>query len=227
VFPFHPLARSRDRARLLFQLRGGLSNIRQSPRRDAALVPRPPSDARQCAGDRSHQQRPRRGGSGRHRGAQFRSLHVSGRVVATGPRSATLGRGRRFSAGAAGGRGLAHRPGRSRSCSWQPVAQRWRNGAFDVLHKSFERLFEEYPSEPVTLSLVADICGVDIEKSDRRTQAELVRRRISLGITQIEAAKGLGCSRTTIAVYENGKSKIPRYIALACAAIIAGLRPLE
>ena len=26
VFPFHPLARSRDRARLMFQLRGGLSN---------------------------------------------------------------------------------------------------------------------------------------------------------------------------------------------------------
>ena len=35
-----------------------------------ALAPRPPSDARQCAGDRSHQRRPRRGGSGRHRGAE-------------------------------------------------------------------------------------------------------------------------------------------------------------
>ena len=48
-----------------------------------------------------------------------------------------------------------------------------------------------------------------------------------MGITQIEAAKALGCSRTTIAAYETGKSKIPRYIALACAAIIARLRPLE
>jgi transcriptional regulator with XRE-family HTH domain len=59
------------------------------------------------------------------------------------------------------------------------------------------------------------------------TSDSFVRWRISLGITQIEAAKALGCSRTTLAAYENGKSKIPRYIALACAAIVARLRPLE
>ena len=40
VFPFHPLARSRDRARFMFQLRGGLSN---AARPEVGVAPSNPS----------------------------------------------------------------------------------------------------------------------------------------------------------------------------------------
>jgi transcriptional regulator with XRE-family HTH domain len=41
------------------------------------------------------------------------------------------------------------------------------------------------------------------------------------------AAAALGCSRTTLAAYERGKVRIPRYIALACAAIAQGVPPIS
>ena len=85
--------------------------------------------------------------------------------------------------------------------------------------------------------MVANISSVDIEKATADLKQKLkpppppfppsYDGGSASGITQIEAAKGLGCSRTTIAAYENGTSKIPRYSALACAAIIARLLPLE
>lgn len=42
-----------------------------------------------------------------------------------------------------------------------------------------------------------------------------------------EAAALLGCGINQITRYARGKAKIPRYIALACAAISYGLPPME
>ena len=39
------------------------------------------------------------------------------------------------------------------------------------------------------------------------------------------AADALGCSRTSIHAWETGAHKVPRYIALACAAIEEDLPP--
>lgn len=51
--------------------------------------------------------------------------------------------------------------------------------------------------------------------------------RKSRGLTQPEAAELLGWSRASIMRYEaNPESHVPRYIALACAAIVYGLPPL-
>jgi len=41
------------------------------------------------------------------------------------------------------------------------------------------------------------------------------------------AADALGCSRTSIRAWETGAHKIPRYIALACAALSWELRPAD
>jgi DNA-binding XRE family transcriptional regulator len=43
--------------------------------------------------------------------------------------------------------------------------------------------------------------------------------RASLGLSQRAAAKALGCSRTSIMVWEKGSRRIPHYIALAAAAL--------
>lgn len=59
--------------------------------------------------------------------------------------------------------------------------------------------------------------------------------RENLGITQSEAAKLLGLGRSTIIQYEQGyrrgankaQVEIPKSIALACAALSAGLEPLS
>lgn len=50
--------------------------------------------------------------------------------------------------------------------------------------------------------------------------------RKSLNLTQEEAATRLGMARRQVQKYETGDAEIPLSIALACAAIIAGLEPL-
>jgi transcriptional regulator with XRE-family HTH domain len=55
--------------------------------------------------------------------------------------------------------------------------------------------------------------------------------RKSLGLTQAKAAEALGLGKRAIEHYDTGKRPdgqpvtIPRHIALACAAIAAGLQP--
>ena len=49
--------------------------------------------------------------------------------------------------------------------------------------------------------------------------------RTRVGLTRIEAAKALGCSREAVRLWEVGSNPIPRYIALACAAIAHKLKP--
>lgn len=56
--------------------------------------------------------------------------------------------------------------------------------------------------------------------------------RKGLGLTQAAAAAALGVSKSSVELYEAGKRRddgrlveIPRHIALACAAITAGLPP--
>lgn len=59
------------------------------------------------------------------------------------------------------------------------------------------------------------------------TPASFSAWRARLGLTVKAAAEALGCSRTTIAAYEDGVNRIPRYIALACAAVAHGLPPIS
>lgn len=56
--------------------------------------------------------------------------------------------------------------------------------------------------------------------------------RAAMGFTQQQAADALGLSKPGLINYEHGKRRdggkpveIPRHIALACAAIAAGLEP--
>jgi transcriptional regulator with XRE-family HTH domain len=57
------------------------------------------------------------------------------------------------------------------------------------------------------------------------TPAELIlwRQRQNLNMTQ--AAAALGLHPNTISNYEAGRSEVPRYVALACAAVACGLKP--
>jgi len=50
------------------------------------------------------------------------------------------------------------------------------------------------------------------------------RQRLRLNVGQ--AAAALGCGRNSITRWESGAAEIPRYIALACAAIAQGLPPI-
>lgn len=56
----------------------------------------------------------------------------------------------------------------------------------------------------------------------------LIAWRQRLGIrSRAEAARRLGLSRNAYTGYEEGRTKIPRYIALACAAIAHGVPPIK
>lgn len=54
------------------------------------------------------------------------------------------------------------------------------------------------------------------------TDTDWIAWRAHLGISNAEAARRLGIGKNVPAGYETGK-KIPRYIALACAALAFGL----
>lgn len=65
------------------------------------------------------------------------------------------------------------------------------------------------------------------------TPRDFRRWRRKLGLTQAQAAEKLGMGCSAIAQYDTGKRRapaeiievLPRYIALACAAISHGLAP--
>ena len=49
--------------------------------------------------------------------------------------------------------------------------------------------------------------------------------RVRMGYSRMRAARELGCGENQPAIWEAGKTPIPPYIALACAAIAWGLPP--
>jgi DNA-binding transcriptional regulator YiaG len=55
------------------------------------------------------------------------------------------------------------------------------------------------------------------------TPASFIAWRARLHLNVVAAAKALGCSRRAIQSWEAGRTKIPRYIALAAAAVAHGL----
>ena len=58
------------------------------------------------------------------------------------------------------------------------------------------------------------------------THTSLIAWRARLGIrSRAEAARRLGLARNTYAAYEEGRTPIPLYVALACAALAFGLPP--
>lgn len=59
------------------------------------------------------------------------------------------------------------------------------------------------------------------------TPESLIAWRTRLGLKKAGAARALGVSRNSYAAYEDGARPIPRYVALACAAIAFGLPPME
>lgn len=59
------------------------------------------------------------------------------------------------------------------------------------------------------------------------TPASLTAWRNGLHLNKVEAAEALGCSRNALADWEAGKYPIPRYIALACAALSYRLPAME
>lgn len=57
------------------------------------------------------------------------------------------------------------------------------------------------------------------------TADEFNRATIELGGSRAELCRQLGLSLNTGTAYAMGRAKIPRYIALAIAALLAGLPP--
>lgn len=49
--------------------------------------------------------------------------------------------------------------------------------------------------------------------------------RKRLGLSQTKAAEELGCGRRSLQQWESGANQIPKYIALACAAVSRGIKP--
>lgn len=58
------------------------------------------------------------------------------------------------------------------------------------------------------------------------TSDSFVAWREGLEMNRLEVAAALGISRETIRAYETGRHAIPKYIALACAAVRRKLKPL-
>lgn len=59
------------------------------------------------------------------------------------------------------------------------------------------------------------------------TSASLIAFRKRMGWSQTQAAEELGCSRRALQTYEQPGGKVPKVVALACAAKVYGLPPLE
>ena len=57
------------------------------------------------------------------------------------------------------------------------------------------------------------------------TPASLTKWRIDLQISRTEACRLLGIAPNTWTKYQEGRTAIPRYIALACAAIVNQIKP--
>lgn len=55
--------------------------------------------------------------------------------------------------------------------------------------------------------------------------SDLTAWRKRLGLNKVQAAEAIGCHRNAIADWEAGRQPIPKYIALACAAVEAGITP--
>ena len=58
------------------------------------------------------------------------------------------------------------------------------------------------------------------------TPASLIAWRERLHLTVVAASAALCCGRRSIQSWEAGRTTIPRYIALACAAIAQGIPPV-
>lgn len=58
------------------------------------------------------------------------------------------------------------------------------------------------------------------------TPTTLTAWRERLHLSRVAAAEALGCSREALRLWETGKNPIPQYIALACAAVALGIKPL-
>ena len=57
----------------------------------------------------------------------------------------------------------------------------------------------------------------------KMTASDFRSWRERMGLGKRDAARALGCDRGAVARYDAGVSKIPLFIALACAAIENGL----
>jgi D-3-phosphoglycerate dehydrogenase / 2-oxoglutarate reductase len=57
------------------------------------------------------------------------------------------------------------------------------------------------------------------------TPSQFIAWREHLGWTRTEAAIQLGCSQNSITAWEAGRSRIPRYVALACRALANAMKP--
>jgi transcriptional regulator with XRE-family HTH domain len=51
--------------------------------------------------------------------------------------------------------------------------------------------------------------------------------RERLHFSQVQAAEELGCGRRSLQHWEAGTNRIPKYIAIACAALALGIKPLR
>ncbi len=49
--------------------------------------------------------------------------------------------------------------------------------------------------------------------------------RQKMGFNRVQAADALGMGRNTPKRYEDGETEIPLHVALACAALIRGIKP--
>lgn len=59
------------------------------------------------------------------------------------------------------------------------------------------------------------------------TGESLLAWRKARGFSQADLAAALGCSRRALVNWEAGVYAVPRYIALACAALAKKLKPIE
>lgn len=59
------------------------------------------------------------------------------------------------------------------------------------------------------------------------TAASLTAWRERLHLNRVQAAAALGCSREALRAWEEGRSDVPLYIALAAAAVAQGLPPIR
>jgi plasmid maintenance system antidote protein VapI len=59
------------------------------------------------------------------------------------------------------------------------------------------------------------------------TPADLSAWKALMGLTNVSAAEALGVDRSSVARWLAGETPIPHAVALACAALAAGLGPWE
>lgn len=103
----------------------------------------------------------------------------------------------------------------------------WFDVALSDIHAAMTSLGLDAKPSPLGEDAIIPLPDEDVERLFRgEADADLFTRwRRAMGFNRLQSAEAIGISRNMPQRYEDGLAPIPLYIALACAALVRGIKP--